>query len=219
MRTEVEARFGSEDAVPLDLLARRPTLGRASLGPGVTVAEIDRYLDTEDGRLAAARWACRLRTRGAETRLSLKGPPADSGTPDGGGVPAWRHRRPEVEGPATADIEPEAWPTGPARALLDRLREGADLHEQLRFDQERTERPVRVDGRRLGTLTLDRVAMTSEGRDLGRLHVVELELDDATTDGLAVLDELAAELAAVPGLSPEGRSKLEHALERRAHVR
>ena len=50
------------------------SLGRAVLGPARTVDETDRYLDTDDGRLAAALWACRLRSREGTTRISLKGP-------------------------------------------------------------------------------------------------------------------------------------------------
>lgn len=218
MKTEVEARFSSGDAAPLDLLAERPTLGEATLGPPSTFAEVDRYLDTVDGRLASARWACRLRTRADDTRLSLKGPPIEP-APDAPGDPAggWRHRRPEIEGPASQAIAPEAWPPSPALDLLDQLRGGGPLREHLRFDQERTERAVVLGTQgHIGTLTLDRVAMSAGDRDLGRLHVVELELDEPSDERLAALDALAGALAEVPGLAPEPRSKLEHALERTA---
>lgn len=221
MKTEVEAKFWSADASPLDRLTQRPRLGDATLGVPMTFAEVDRYLDTDDGRLAAARWACRLRTREGATRLSLKGPPTEP--PGGAGIGptgGWRHERPEVEGPATPSIAPEEWPGSPALDLLDRLREGGPLRELLRFDQQRTERDVVLaSAGRIGTLTLDRVAMSAADRDLGSLHVVELELDDASAERRAALDALAEALAEEPGLHPEPRSKLEHALERMATLR
>jgi inorganic triphosphatase YgiF len=208
MPTEIEAKFRAESAEPLVALATRSSLGPALLGTARTVDEVDRYLDTDDGHLAAARWACRLRTREGATRISLKGPPIGLAEP-------WYHRRPEVEGPATNVLEPDAWPRSPALDLLDRLRAGHPLGERLRLDQARTERAVRhADGSSIGTLTLDRVRMSDAGSDLGVLFMVELELDASSGPAGHELDELAAELAATDGLVPEPRSKLEHALER-----
>ena len=207
MPTEVEAKFRAETAEPLIELAARPRLGRAMLGTARTVDEVDRYLDTDDGRLAAARWACRLRSREGTTRISLKGPPI-------GPVEEWRHRRPEIEGPATDLVDPDGWPASPALELLTTLRRDRPLVERLRLYQARTERTVTLpDGAPIGTLTLDRVRMTAGGTDLGRLFVVELELDAASASGEAELDGLAAELAATDGLAAEPRSKLEHALD------
>ena len=122
MPTEVEAKFRAESAEPLIELAARPRLGRALLGIPRTVDEVDRYLDTDDGRLAAARWACRLRSREGATRISLKGPST-------GAVTGWQHRRPGGRG--TGDRhdrarrlarEPRARAAHPAagRATLDR---------------------------------------------------------------------------------------------------
>jgi inorganic triphosphatase YgiF len=213
MPTEVEAKFRAESVGPLLELASRTGLGRARLGPPRTVDEVDRYLDTDGGHLAAARWACRLRTREGATRISLKGPPD-------GGTEGWYHRRPEVEGPATEAIDPDGWPRSPALDLLDRLRAGHPLAERLRLDQVRTERAVRLaDGTSVGTLTLDRVRMNDGGSELGELFVVELELDAASAAAAGELAELATELADSEGLEPEPRSKLEHALERVASRR
>ena len=210
MATEVEAKFRAESAEPLIELAARPRLGRALLGTPRTVDEVDRYLDTDDGRLAAARWACRLRSREGATRISLKGPPT-------GAVTGWQHRRAEVEGPATDTIEPDDWPASPALELLTQLRDGRPLIERLRLYQARTERAVTLaDGASIGTLTMDRVRMTAAGADLGRLFMVELELDASSEAGEAELDGLAAELEATEGLLAEPRSKLEHALEQLA---
>jgi inorganic triphosphatase YgiF len=209
MAIEVEAKFRAEGSEPLEALAVVSHLGRARLGHARTVAESDRYLDTDDGRLAAARWACRLRTREGTTRISLKGPPA--GAPSGD----WHHRRPEVEGPASDEVAPESWPPSEARDLLATLTGGRRLAERLRLDQERTERSVTLDGgHALGTLTLDRVRIAAGSADLGRLFVVELELDPASGRAEDELEALAAANARVPGLVAEPRTKLEHALHR-----
>jgi inorganic triphosphatase YgiF len=209
MRTEVEARFRADGPEPLEALATASHVGRARLGPARTVEEADRYLDTEDGRLAAARWACRLRTREGVTRISLKGPHAKPPT-DG-----WHHRRPEVEGPASPEIAPESWPPSEARDLLASLAGDRRLTERLRLDQRRTERSVTLDaGAPLGVLTLDRVRLVAGTADLGLLYIVELELDAASDRAEAQLGDVAAALAAWPGLVAEPRTKLEHALHR-----
>ena len=210
MRTEVEARFRAEGPAPLEALAVAQRLGRAYLGPARIVDETDRYLDTRDGRLAAARWACRLRSRDGVVRISLKGPPA---TTDG---EPWHHRRPELEGPATDEVKPGEWPPSEARDLLEALSGGAELTERLRLRQRRTERAVDLDGVPLGTLSLDEVGLEAGGSELGDLFVVELELDPAAIGADRELARLAAALGQITGLVPERRTKLEHALDRAA---
>lgn len=205
MAVEVEARFSAAGRGALDRLAARASLGGATLGPARTVLELDRYLDTADGRLGSARWACRLRSREEITTLSMKGPPDAP-------VTGWLHRRPEVEGPASSHADPDGWPPSAARDLLRELSGGAPLVERLRLLQERTERAVTLDGRMLGTLTLDAVTVQRGGTWLGEMHVVELEIragGDADRD----LAPLAEALALEPDLQPEPRTKLELALE------
>lgn len=207
MGLEVEARFRAADAGVLSRLAALERLGPARLGPAATVTETDRYLDTADGRIAAARWACRLRHRDGETRVSLKGPPQS--TDD-----AWHHRRPEVEGAATAGLDPESWPPSPARDRLLAMSGGGALHERFALAQRRTEREVRVSGSSVGTLSLDAVRLLVDGRDRGAFEIVELELGGADPFAQEHLVALATALDAIPGLEPEPRTKLELALER-----
>ncbi len=207
MAAELEAKFRADGREPLDVLAGEARLGAAILDPGRTVDEVDRYLDTADGRLSARAWACRLRHRDGRTIVSLKGPNSPA-TPE-----AWLHRRPEVEAPATASPDPSDWPASEARRLLDELRGGQPLVERLRLRQERTERPVRGLGGLIGTLTLDVVQVEHHGSAAGSLFIVELEMADAeAADAARDLRELAAALGARPGLRPDGRTKLEHAL-------
>jgi inorganic triphosphatase YgiF len=211
MPPEVEAKLQAGDPAPLDALSSETTLGGATLGPARTVDETDRYLDTVDGRLDAARWACRLRTREGAVRVSLKGPTE-------GPEPGWLHRRPEIEGPATDSSDPADWPPSEARGELERLSGGAPLIERLRLHQQRTERAVHVGGRRVATLSLDRVAIARGAQKAGELFIVELELTDADALAPDALQRMADALAARPGLVPDPRTKLEHALERLAEA-
>jgi triphosphatase len=206
MPAEIEARFAAADDAALDRLATVEHLGPARLGPMRTAEEIDRYLDTPDGRLAEAGWACRLRSRGDGWRVSLKGPPA------GDGSTAWLHERPEIEGPATSELDPRAWPPSAARERLRELaRAEGSLVERLRLLQRRREREVAIGGDARGTLSLDAVSVVYRGREIGRLKVVELELPEGVER--AALDPLAAALGAITGLAPEPRSKLERAVD------
>jgi inorganic triphosphatase YgiF len=204
MRVEIEAKFRAAGTGPLRALERIDRLGPATLGALEEVDEIDRYLDTDDERLASARWACRLRERRGTVRLSLKGPPEPTAT----GVDTTAlHRRPEVEGPAGPGLVPGDWPSSAARVLLERLSGGAALSEWVRLVQRRGERPVVLEGVRIGTLSLDDVRVVHGDRERDRLYVVELELADGLTPPVAVLDALAA----TDGLRGEPLTKLEHA--------
>jgi inorganic triphosphatase YgiF len=206
MPPEIEAKFQADDPRPLAALTTLERLGRADLGPARVVDEVDRYLDTGEGTFAAAGWACRLRTRGASTIVSFKGP-ARTDARDG------VHERPEIEGPATDSTDPAAWPDSAARSFADELRRGHALREIARLDQRRTERSVTTGGRRVGVLSLDEVTVVGAPRGRDRLHTVELEIDPAA-GGTAALAPLAAALARLDGLVPDPTSKLEHALER-----
>lgn len=210
MPIEAEARFAATDPAVLERLAAAANLRAARLGPPSTADELDRYLDTVDGRLSAARWACRLRSRRTMTRISLKGP-AEHLEGD------WVHRRPEVEGPATDDLDPDAWPESEARSLLRALTGGQPLIETIRLRQRRTERAVSLHGRSVGTLSLDRVTIERPETDARELFIVELELATAASE--QDLSTISAALGSMDGLVPEPRSKLEHARDRIAAAR
>jgi inorganic triphosphatase YgiF len=202
---EVELKFEADDERPLNELARAAELGPARLGPASTVDEIDRYLDTVDLRLSAVRWACRLRTRNRQTVVSLKGPAEHA-------AGELLHRRPELEGPATDDLEPSHWQPSPARDLLRSMTGGRPLLERFTLRQRRTERPVLMGGRRCGLLSLDRSVVEHGGRQVGLLRIVELELDPGAVASGLDPDQLAGALTRVAGLHPDPATKLEHAL-------
>ena len=204
-RVEAELKYTALTERPLQELERAEELGPARLGVTRTVAELDRYVDTLDLRLAAARWACRLRSRDGRTIVSLKGP-AEHAAGD------LVHLRPEVEGPAGHGLDAQAWPPSPARDQLLAMTGGGALVERFSLEQERREREVSQGGTRIGGLSLDRVRVVRGGTELGHMAVVELELDPAA---LALgLDHapLAHALSAVDGLAPDPASKFERAL-------
>lgn len=204
-RIEAELKFWAANEDPLRGLATATELGPARLGPARVVDEVDRYLDTADLRLAGALWACRLRSRDGRTLVSLKGPAQhEPGDP--------LHRRQEVEGPVGPGMLPQGWPRSPARDQLLVMTGGAPLVERFRLEQERTERAVELDGARVGLLSLDRGKVLHRGIELGRLAVVELELDPAALERGFDHAALAEALAAVPGLVADPSSKLERAL-------
>lgn len=200
---EVELKFRAESDAALDRLATAGRLGPAELGPTRQVDEQDRYLDTADGRLSAFGWACRLRTRDGSTLVSLKGPP-EAGTADA------LHRRRELEGPASAALDPDAWGPSPARDALLAMSGGKPLIERLALRQVRRERSVMLRGRPVGTLSLDAVRVERDGVERGGFPVVELELREA--GGNADIAALANALSAVPGLAQDEHTKLERAL-------
>ena len=204
-RVEAELKYTALSERPLEDLERAEVLGLARLGAARTVAEVDRYVDTADLRLASVRWACRLRSREGRTIVSLKGPAEhEAGDP--------LHRRPEVEGPATADLDTAEWPPSPARDGLLAMTGGAALEERFSLEQERTERAVSFDGALIGGLSLDRVRVIHRGNEVGRMFVVELELDpSALTQGVDHAP-LAQALSAIDGLVPDPLTKLERAL-------
>jgi inorganic triphosphatase YgiF len=202
---EVELKLRAETDLPLRVLAEASRLDATELGPPDEVSEVDRYLDTADGLLAAAGWACRLRTRDGETRISLKGPAQHA---PGSSL----HSRPEIEGPASATLPRDAWPPSPALDRLLALSEGAALGERVTLRQMRTERRVTADGERAGLLTLDRVRVELGGIERGEFLAVELELDPAALDRGLDPAVLGRALLTVPGLVEEPHTKLERAI-------
>jgi inorganic triphosphatase YgiF len=202
---EVELKLRAETDEPMRALMQAARLGPADLGPATEVVELDRYLDTADGRLAAAGWACRLRTRHGSTRVSLKGPPQHA-------AGAALHRRPEIEGPADVSQDPEQWPSSRARERLLELSGGGALVERLALRQRRVERIATIEGRRIATLSLDHVQVEQRGARRGAFLAVELELDDAALGGGFDPAPLAGALLATRGLVQEPQTKLERAL-------
>jgi inorganic triphosphatase YgiF len=208
---ETELKLSAIGPGPLRRLTNVPALGDIPLGRPERFLELDHYLDTNDGRLASARWACRLRDRSGDHVVSLKGPPV-AGSDLGGAL----HRRPEIEGPASAQLDPDTWPASAARDRLVQLSGGRPLSVQFILRQTRTQRAVWDDVHRVGTLSLDWVQVVREDVLAGRMWGVELELADPAVGGsngtASYLPRLLEDLVSFGGLTVEPLTKLERAM-------
>jgi triphosphatase len=162
----------------------------------------DRYLDTalDAGALRAAATRARLRSNGTAVVLAVKG--RGSVAPDGVTT------RTEVEGPATATIDPASWPPSAARDLLLERAGGLPLHEIAALRQRRLVRLLRR-GETIVELSLDEIAALAGETVLATRIELEAELKAGPPSALG---DLAAALASIDGLAPAVGSKLEFAL-------
>lgn len=163
---------------------------------------VDRYVDTADGRLAVAGARARLRVGDDGVQVAVKRRGIEER-----GVTA-RH---EVEGPATASLDPSAWPDSIARSELLGLAAGAPLVEIARLRQARHVRLVRR-GDVIVELSLDELQALDGDRVAASRWELEAELKSGARDAL---EELAAVLLAMPATLPAAGSKLDFALSAR----
>ncbi len=206
---EVELKFRmSGTGAGTRLIAADDLAGFAALAPAATVRHEDRYVDTADGRLAAAGYAGRFRSAGDVTVLTLKSLRSDA---EDGAL----HRREELEGPAIAEVPPDAWPDSAARTAVLELLGGAPLSDLVTVRQTRHKRTYGREGV-VVELSVDDVEIVAGERVLDRFAELEVELIEG---GEAALEPLADLLAEVEELVPAESSKLERALEAVAHDR
>jgi len=167
---------------------------------------VDLYLDTSasDGRLRAAGLRARLRVSSAGVVLAVKGRSslgADLVT-----------TRMELEAPATADLDPRAWPPSAARTLIAETVGDDVLVETAALRQRRHVRLLRRDDTRVELSVDELTALEADGSTLGKRVELEAELKAGSADLLA---ELARALAHLEGVGPPLGSKLEFALSAR----
>ena len=212
---EVEAKFRIPNREAFDRLCALQELAGFPL-ESLGIKRIrDRYLDTEDGAIRRAGYACRLRSKdtgavaesGVKVLATLKGL--------GGADPATGiHQREELE--AWVDgPHPEDWPASAVRDLVIRLSKGNPLQELFALDQERHLRLVYPTAQRalppLGELSLDLVTLVKQDASV----YYELEIELLSEDGGAGLAQIADHLRSSWGLVPETRSKFERGLASR----
>jgi triphosphatase len=202
--------------IEIKLSVTRPEVGRAlvdSPSPGTLAGfaadgavheqvVTDRYLDTalDTGALRAAFLRARLRSNGTTVVLTVKG--RGSVAPDGVTT------RMELEGPATAVLDPAAWPPSAARDLLLDRTGGLPLEEIAALRQRRRIRLLRR-GEAAVELSLDELAALAGETVLATRLELEAELKAGPA---AALGDLAAALASIDGLAPAIGSKLEFAI-------
>ena len=202
---EVELKYRLRDVLAGERLLAAESLGELRPTSVIrTTQHEDRYVDTADGALAHAGFAARLRTTAAGTTVSVKSlarrPPDDPAQPIA--------RREELEGPAERGGQPRGWPNSDARSLILELCGDAPLVETVTIRQLRRRREL-TGGEATVELSLDEVDVVARSRVIDRFVELEIELVDGPETALA---DLAAALAAEPGLAPERDSKLETAL-------
>ena len=199
---EVELKFRMTDAATGERLIAGDELGGFSaLGPASTTRVDDHYVDTEDGALASAGYAGRLRTGERGTVITLKG----LRRIDDGGV---IHRREELEGPAVEGSPAASWPESAARDAVVRLAGDAPLGEIALIRQTRRKRLYGRDGA-VVEVSVDDVSVLAGGGVVERFAELELELREGEEAALEPLVDLLSE---IEELVPAQTSKLERAL-------
>jgi len=195
---EIEAKFAVPDARLLARLSGEPTLAGMRLSPPTTVEVHDTYLDTEDGAVAAAGYAWRVREADGRETTTLKALAVTTGPV---------HRREEIEVPMFGS--PDGWPDGTAKELARRIIGDAALHPLVALTQHRTSRMIRKSRRTVAVMSLDEVTAHA-GTYTDQYCEVEVELGRRGTE--ADLSALVACLRDEWGLIPESRSKYARAM-------
>jgi CHAD domain-containing protein len=211
---EVELKY-----VIADPDAVRHWLDTVSL-PGLTSGSwrvrIDRdtYVDTASGDLAKAGYGARIRRRGGTSTLALKsGAPDVAGNDerDGDGDGKRAHapmRREELEGPATGELDPNAWPESAARELLQDLVGKAELVPLFEIRQRRQVREVRDGNGARAEISLDHGDVRRGRRQAGTFEALEVEARGGDAEE-AILEPLAKAIEESGLGTPDSRSKLE----------
>jgi inorganic triphosphatase YgiF len=161
---------------------------------------LDRYLDTADGLLELEGARARLREAPSGVVLTVK----RRGLLDGA-ITA----RMELEGPATSELSPTAWPPSPARDLLLAVAAGRPLGETVRLRQRRAIRYLRRGPTRV-EVSLDELIALRDGQAIATRWELEAELKAGER---AALQELADVLLTFPGVGLAVGSKRGFALE------
>ena len=196
---EVEIKLAVDDPDRIRALLDRPgpdvLAGFRGSGGTREVDVLDRYIDTPDGALEAVLARARLRESGGGVEITFK----RQGIVGEGGVTA----RVELEGGATADLDPARWPDSAARRELVAIAGAVALIETARLRQRRLVRDL-VRGETRVELSLDRLEALDGDSVVATRWELEAELKAGRREDLA---ELANALQVLPGLSLAAESK------------
>jgi CHAD domain-containing protein len=198
---EVEAKFSIPDERMFQQLLDAGSLAGFDL-VDPSVAELhDTYVDTANGAIQSAGYACRLRLTDERCLVTIKGLGSVSGA---------IHQRAEYEVELPQPVPPEDWPPSKARDLVLSLRGDSRLLPLFDINQTRHSRFLDSHGLHVAELSLDRVRVVQSGEEAATFLELEVELSPAGS--VPELERLAAELQEGWGLAPNGRSKFERAL-------
>lgn len=226
MAIERELKFSTTDEHVPSPAELRLALGasRLELSAPLVRRHTDRYFDDEQGRLAAAGWALRLRRGDASASATLKGEAVVAGA-----LHARREVEEELSLEAAAALEAEGrWPAAIAAALPSGV-DGERLLAQVELRVRRVALLALRAGTPLAELAFDEVTcalpprprQAADERDWHgsprfTFHEVEVEAltgarGGSEADGLAAINELAEAVGAVLPLTPSTTTKLERA--------
>lgn len=208
--TEIEAKFIVRRPEQVDeALKVLSAHGFEILERGETT-HVDRYFDTEDWSILAADWACRVRRRDGEDKLTLK-----SLTGPDGSV----FVREEISQPMVyEDVGlPFSLPSGPVRNRLADIIGDTPVAELFRVTSERTVYEIGRTGLEAVQIELDLDRSRIEAEQMtekatGILEFTELELELLSGDK-ADLESVAVLLRDEAGLMPAHYSKFERGLQ------
>jgi inorganic triphosphatase YgiF len=202
---EVEVKFGVAFPEHVRHLLERPDAaalaGFVPAGPLRMIVVVDRYMDTAvvGGSLYLAGVRARLRITDVGVVLTVK----RRGTLDTGIT-----TRTEIEAPATAVLDPIAWPASDARTVLLETAAGEQLAEIAALRQRRLVRDVERGSTRV-ELSLDEMDALDGEAVVDRRVELEAELKAGPVEAL---QDLAAALQEIEGVGPPQGSKLDFAL-------
>jgi inorganic triphosphatase YgiF len=196
---EVEVKYAVADPDRIADLVRTPDpsvlAGFEGTGALREVEVVDRYLDTAEGALDAVLARARLREMRGRVQVTFK----RQGIVGDGGVT----ERVELEGAATADLDPAGWPESVARRALLDVTGGGRLVETARLRQQRLIRDVIRDDTRV-ELSLDRLEALDGDVPVATRWELEAELKAGRREDMT---ELANALSVLPGLELAAESK------------
>ena len=209
---EVEWQFDALDLRPVERwLAALPvsaTGGAGTARPAVTVLAqparrlVDRYLDTEDWRIARSGFVLRTRRRGRRDEATLK----DTRPATEGGL----RRRLEVTEPLAAGAVERLGPDGPVGWRVNAVVGRRPLRQVLEVRTRRRPYSLRVGHDEVAELALDETTIDVGGSERPvQLRRVEVEVAAPWVDRLSPVVE---DLRVACGLQPASLSKFEAGL-------
>ena len=208
--TEIEAKFIVRRPEQVGVALRVLSTNGLAVEDCGTAIHADRYFDTEDWSILAAGWACRVRRRDGEAKLTLKSLQG----PDGSVFV-----REEISQPLPGeDAQPPfSLPSGPVQDRLGAIVDKKQLMELFRVTSERRVYRIAGTGPESVRLQLDldqsRIeAAKATEKAAGVLEFTELELELVAGD-MADLESVATLLRIEAGLVPATFSKFERGLQ------
>jgi triphosphatase len=212
---EVEWQFDALDLRPAGRWLASLAGGAVSFGPlgpvttlaRPTVIQDDRYLDTEDWRIAQAGYVLRVRHAKEKQEVTLKALP---GLAEAG--PKRRREVTEAFGPDTGQWLQQGGPVAWRVAALVGHR---PIHTVLEVQTRRRPFVLRVADEDVAEVALDETAILIDDQNPMRLLRVEVEVVAAWVEALTPVVE---DLRRAAGLSPAALSKFEAGVLARGYV-